>query len=83
MLERIVETHSLVMTKLGAGRAGRSPPGRLLKSEKVDVDGRLAPHVARTADVVRGRRIVAAQDTKRTLAARRRAGGGAPGGGRA
>jgi hypothetical protein len=63
VMERIVETHSLVMTKLGAGRAGEVGAGRLLKSKKVDVEGLLAPHVARTADAVRGRRIVAAQDT--------------------
>lgn len=63
VMERIVETHSLVMTKLGAGRAGEVAAGRLLKSEKVDAPGLLAPHVARTAEAVRGRRIVAAQDT--------------------
>jgi hypothetical protein len=63
VFEQMVATHSVVLKKIGGKRAGELGVGRLLASDKVAADGLLAPHFARTAEAVRGRRIVAAQDT--------------------
>jgi Transposase DDE domain len=63
LLERIVSAGSLVLREIGGTREGEVAVGRFLMSEKVDVAGLLAPHVARTAAAAAGRRIVAAQDT--------------------
>jgi Transposase DDE domain len=63
MFGQMVATHSVVLKKLGGGRAGELGAGRLLACEKVEPEGLLAPHFARTIAAVRGRRIVAAQDT--------------------
>jgi Transposase DDE domain len=63
VFERIVAAHSVVLKKVGGKRAGEVAVGRLLASSKVDTEGLLAPHVARTTAAVRGLRIVAAQDT--------------------
>jgi len=60
---QMVATHSVVLKRLGGQRAGALGAGRLLASGKVDADNLLAPHYARTAEAIRGRRIVAAQDT--------------------
>lgn len=63
MFEQMVATHSVVLKKFGGKRAGELGAGRLLASEKATPESLLAPHFARTAEAVRGRRIVAAQDT--------------------
>ncbi len=63
MLERIVATRSLVVRELGGDRNGEMAAHRVLGADKMSVDTLLAPHVVRTVDAVRGRRIVAAQDT--------------------
>ncbi len=63
MFGQMVATHSVVLKKLGGGRAGELGAGRLLASEKVEPEMLLAPHFDRTTAAVRGRRIVAAQDT--------------------
>ena len=63
MLERIVQTHSLVLNRFGGDRAGATAAGRLLASTKVDPEKLLAPQIERTRAIVRGRRIVVAQDT--------------------
>ena len=63
MLDQIVAQHSLVLKRIGNGRAGTLAAGRLLASEKVAPEHLLAAEVARTQLAIRGRRIVAAQDT--------------------
>ena len=63
MLEQITTTHSLVLDRFGATRAGSLAAGRLLASDKVTPDTVLASQIARTMAAVKGRRIVAAQDT--------------------
>ena len=63
MLEQIIGTHSLVLDRFGGDRAGATAAGRLLASGKVAPETLLAPEIARTQAIVRGRRIVCAQDT--------------------
>ena len=63
VFEQMVATHSVVLKKIGGRRAGEIAAGRLLASGKVNTEGLLAPYFQRTAEAVRGRRIVAAQDT--------------------
>jgi hypothetical protein len=63
VFDQIVAAHSVVLKKVGGKRAGEVAVGRLLASSRVDTQGLLAPHAERTAEAVRGRRIVAAQDT--------------------
>ena len=63
VFEQMVATHSVVLKKIGGKRAGELAVGRLLASERVATEGLLTPHFSRTAEAVRGRRIVAAQDT--------------------
>ena len=47
-----------LLKKFGGKRAGELGAGRLLASEKATPESLLAPHFARTAEAVRGRRIV-------------------------
>jgi hypothetical protein len=63
MLERIVATGSLKPREIGGGRAGELAAHRLLSSDDFEPDRLLVPHVARTADACKGRRVVVAQDT--------------------
>ena len=63
MLDRIVSSGSLVLREIGSTRSGEVGAHRLLSSDDVDPDALLVPHVARTVEACRGRRIVAAQDT--------------------
>ena len=63
MLGQIVQSHSLVLNRLGGDRAGAVAAGRLLASPKVDPEKLLAPEIERTRLAMRGRRIVVAQDT--------------------
>jgi len=63
MLDRIVSCGSLVLREIGGTRSGEMGAHRLLSSEDVDPDALLLPHVARTVEACRSRRIVAAQDT--------------------
>ena len=63
LVGQIVAKRSLVVREVGVTRSGEIAAHRLLGSPKRDVASLLAPHVARTAEAVRGRTIVAAQDT--------------------
>jgi hypothetical protein len=63
MFDRIVRSGSLVLREIGETRSGEVGAHRLLSSDDVDPDALLVPHVARTVEACRGRRIVAAQDT--------------------
>ncbi len=63
MLDRIVASGSLVLREIGETRAGELAAHRLLSSNDVDPAALLKPHIARTVDACRGRRVVAAQDT--------------------
>jgi hypothetical protein len=72
MLDRIVSSGSLVLREIGETRSGEVGAHRLLASDDVDPDGLLLPHVARTVEACRGRRIVAAQDTTEINFARSR-----------
>jgi hypothetical protein len=72
MLDRIVARGSLVMREVGGDRSGEIAAHRLLSCEDVAPAALLAPHVARTAEACRGRRIVAAQDTSEINFDRRR-----------
>lgn len=63
MFDRIVASGSLVLREIGETRSGEVGAHRLLASDDVDADSLLVPHVARTVQACRGRRIVAAQDT--------------------
>jgi len=63
MLDRIVSSGSLVLREIGETRSGEVGAHRLLSSDDVDPAALLVPHVARTVEACRGRRIVAAQDT--------------------
>lgn len=72
MLDRIVASGSLVMREVGGDRSGEIAAHRLLSCEDVEPAALLAPHVARTAEACRGRRVVAAQDTSEINFDRRR-----------
>jgi hypothetical protein len=63
LLERIAATGTLVVRKLGGGRAGELAIHRLLSQPEVTWQEALDVAAARTADRCRGRRIVVAQDT--------------------
>ena len=63
MLERIVATGSVQLREIGGARKGEMAAHRYLSSGKVSVESILAPHVARTGEAARGRRVVAVQDT--------------------
>ena len=59
----IAATGTLVVRKLGGGRAGELAIHRLLSQPEVTWQEALDVAAARTADRCRGRRIVVAQDT--------------------
>lgn len=63
LIDRIVETHSLVLKSVGGDRAGEAAINRYLCNEDVDPATILAPAIARTAKATEGRRVVVAQDT--------------------
>jgi Transposase DDE domain len=61
--ERVVETGSLVLRKVGVNRSGEMSAQRFLASEHVTHDEILTTAGRRTAVACAGRRIVVAQDT--------------------
>jgi hypothetical protein len=63
MLDRIVETGSLVLAKVGGDRAGVVAIQRYLESPNVTYTGILDVFTARTLEACKGRRVVVAQDT--------------------
>ena len=63
MFDRIVTSGSLVLREIGETRSGEIAAHRLLSCDDVDAQSLLVPHVARTVEACKGRRIVAAQDT--------------------
>jgi Transposase DDE domain len=63
LFERVVETGSLVLSKVGGGRPGEMAAHRFLDSPHVTHAEILATAGQRTALACAGRRIVAAQDT--------------------
>lgn len=63
LIERIVATGSLCLREVGGTRGGEMGAHRYLSSPKITVEAVLAPHVARTAAAVSGRRVVAVADT--------------------
>ena len=63
LLDRIVATGSLVVRKLGGGRAGEVAVHRFLSSPYASVGAIVETLAARTAEQCAGRRIVAIQDT--------------------
>jgi Transposase DDE domain len=62
-IDRIVETHSLVLKTVGGDRAGEAAINRYLGNDQVDAAAILAPAIARTRQAAAGRRVVVAQDT--------------------
>jgi hypothetical protein len=71
LVERIVQTGSVVLRKAGGSRAGEVAIQRFLSSPYVTVDGLVATAADRTARASRGRRILAVQDTSEINFARR------------
>jgi hypothetical protein len=63
LIERVAATGSLVLHRLGEGRAGEMAAGRFLSSPYVTVDRIVAMEAERTAQHCTGRRILAVQDT--------------------
>lgn len=63
LIDRIVETHSLVLKTVGGDRAGEGAINRYLGNDRVDPADILAPAIERTANAAKGRRVVVAQDT--------------------
>ena len=63
LLDRMVETGSLVMRELGGDRSGEVAAHRFLSSPHVTVAGLVKGFSAWTAAAAAGRRVVAAQDT--------------------
>lgn len=63
LIDRIVATGSLCLREVGGTRGGEMGAHRYLSSPKITVESVLAPHVARTAAAVGGRRVVAVEDT--------------------
>ena len=62
-MERVLDTGSLVIRKLGCDRAGEIAIHRFLSAPAVTCSEMVATLAARTAAACTGRRIVAAQDT--------------------
>ena len=62
-MQRVMDTGSLVIRKLGCDRAGEIAIHRFLSAPSVTCNEMVAMLVARTAAACAGRRIVAAQDT--------------------
>ena len=63
LVDRIVETHALVLKSVGGDRAGEAAINRYLGNDDIDPATILAPAIARTAKAAEGRRVVVAQDT--------------------
>ena len=63
LVERVMDTGSLVIRKLGCDRAGEIAIHRFLSAPSVTCGEMVAPLATRTAAACTGRRIVAAQDT--------------------
>ena len=63
LIERVMETGSLVIRKLGCDRAGEIAIHRFLSAASVTCGEMVATLATRTAAACTGRRIVAAQDT--------------------
>jgi hypothetical protein len=63
LVERVMDTGSLVIRKLGCDRAGEIAIHRFLSAPSVTCGEMVATLTARTAAACAGRRIVAAQDT--------------------
>jgi hypothetical protein len=63
VFERVLETGSLVVRRLGGDRAGEASVGRFLGSPHVTPEEIVQTAGKRTASACAGRRIVAAQDT--------------------
>jgi len=63
LIERVMETGSLVVRKLGRDRAGEIAIHRFLSAASVTCGEMVATLATRTAAACAGRRIVAAQDT--------------------
>lgn len=63
LVERVLATGSLVLTRLGGNRAGEMAVQRFLSSPYVSVDRIVASLAERTAQQCAGRRILAVQDT--------------------
>jgi len=63
LVDRIVETHSLVLKSVGGDRAGEAATNRYLGNVSIDPAVILAPAIARTAKAAEGRRVMVAQDT--------------------
>lgn len=63
LIERVMETGSLVIRKLGRGRAGEIAIHRFLSAPSVTCGEMVETVATRTAAACKGRRIVAAQDT--------------------
>ena len=62
-IDRIVETHSLVLKTVGGDRAGEIGVNRYLGNAETTPADILAPAVARTKAAAAGRRVLVAQDT--------------------
>jgi hypothetical protein len=67
LVERVVETGSLVIRKLGGTRAREIAIHRLLSAPSVTCGEMVETLAHRTAAACQGRRIVAAQDTTESL----------------
>ena len=63
LLERVMETGSLVVRRVGGDRAGEMTIHRFLSSPAVSVGEVVETVAARTAKACVGRRILAVQDT--------------------
>lgn len=63
LFERIVATGSLVLRRVGGGRAGEVAAHRFLDNERVGADAIIDTLAARTLEASVGRRILAIQDT--------------------
>ena len=63
LIDRVVETHSLVLKTVGGDRAGEGAINRYLGNDRIDPAEILAPAIEGTAKAAEGRRVVVAQDT--------------------
>lgn len=63
LFERIVATGSLVLRRVGGGRAGEVAAHRFLDNERVGADAIIDTLAVRTLEACVGRRILAIQDT--------------------
>ncbi len=63
LLDRVVTTGSVVLRRLGEGRAGELAAHRFLDNDRVGVGGIVESLAARISLACEGRRIIAVQDT--------------------